>query len=51
VIAPLVVGAALHGFGIWRKRHGHSTTHLATFYGGAAFAFGYAITRLLVLAP
>ena len=50
VIAPLIVGAALHGFGVWRKRHGHSTTHLATFYGGAAFAFAYAVTRLLVLA-
>jgi hypothetical protein len=49
VLSPLVVGAALHGFGVWRKRHGHATTHLATFYGGAAFAFAYAVTRLLVL--
>jgi hypothetical protein len=49
LIAPLIVGAALHGFGVWRKRQGHATTHLATFYGGAAFAFAYAVTRLLVL--
>jgi hypothetical protein len=50
LIAPLVVGAALHFFGVWRRRRGHATTHLATFYGGAAFAFAYAVTRLLVLA-
>jgi len=50
VVAPLVVGAALHGVGVWRRRCGHATTHLATFYGGAAFAFAYGVTRLLLLA-
>lgn len=50
VVAPLLVGAALHGFGAWRRRRGHTTTQLATFGGGAACAFGYGLVRYLMLA-
>ena len=50
IVAPLVIGAALHGFGVWRRRRGHTTSQLATFYGGAVCAFGYGLARHLVLA-
>jgi len=50
VVAPLVIGAALHGFGVWRRRRGHTTSQLATFYGGAVCAFGYGLARHLMLA-
>jgi len=50
LVAPAVVGVFLHWFGIWRRRRGHATSHLATFYGGASFAFGSAVARYLMLA-
>jgi hypothetical protein len=50
IVAPLVSGMALHGFGVWRRRRGHTTSQLATFHGGAVCAFGYGLARHLVLA-
>jgi hypothetical protein len=50
LVAPVLVGGFLHWFGIWRRRRGHATSHLATFYGGASFAFGSAVARYLMLA-
>jgi hypothetical protein len=45
LVVPILVGGSLHWFGAWRRRHGHSTTRLATFYGGASFALGSAVVR------
>ena len=50
LVAPALVGAFLHWFGMWRRRRGHSPTHLATFYGGASVAFGSAVARYFMLA-
>jgi len=50
ILAPLLVGAALHGFGAWRRRRGHTTSQLAMFSGGAACAFGYGLVRYILLA-
>ncbi|MGD8859249.1 MAG: hypothetical protein PVI30_04505 [Myxococcales bacterium] len=49
VLNPLLAGTAMYLFGMWRRSHGHRTTRLATFVGGAAFAFGVALVRYLVL--
>ena len=47
VIAPLIGGAAMHVWGRYRRSHGHTTTNLATFQGGAALLFGCALVRVL----
>jgi hypothetical protein len=50
VVAPLAGGFALAAFGWWRRRSGHEPTSLATFVGGASFAFGSALARFWMLA-
>ena len=47
LIGPLVSGVAMHFWGGFRRAQGRSTTNLATFAGGAAFALGCALARLL----
>jgi hypothetical protein len=49
VLNPMLSGFAMHYLGVWRRSYGKSTTRLATFSGGATFAFGVAAARLLVL--
>lgn len=46
--APILVGTLMLGFGVWRRMKGKTTTSLATFWGGAAFAFGIALARFLL---
>ena len=48
-LAPVISGGAMHVFGKYRRARGHVTTNLATFYGGAAFAFGVSLVRFLWL--
>jgi len=50
VLAPLATGAAMHAFGARRRRRGRATSGLATFWGGAAFAFTMALARWLAVA-
>ncbi len=45
VLAPIVNGLLMHGFGAWRRRRGGDPSRLATFWGGAVFAFGLALAR------
>jgi hypothetical protein len=45
VLAPLGSGAMMHLFGRWRRHRGGDPGHLATFWGGALFAFVVAATR------
>lgn len=45
--APLALGGVMEAWGRWRRDRGHGTTNLATFYGGAAFAFGVALVRFV----
>jgi len=47
VLAPTVVGAAMHLWGRYRTSHGHVATTVATFAGGAAVALGTAVVRFL----
>jgi hypothetical protein len=47
ILSPLAAGATMHGWGKLRRNSGHVTTNLATFAGGAAFAFGTALVRFL----
>lgn len=49
VVSPLLVGATMRAFGKWRRRRGGDPTVLATFWGGALFAFAIALTRLLMV--
>jgi len=49
ILAPLGTGAAMHAFGVWRRRRGAPASRLATFWGGALFAFAMAFTRWLFL--
>jgi len=47
IIGPVVSGLAMHLLGEFRRAQGHSPTNLATFPGGAAFAFGCALARFV----
>jgi hypothetical protein len=47
ILSPLLVGLAMQAWGEYRRRNGHATTKVATFAGGAAFAFGTALVRFI----
>ena len=47
ILAPLLVGASMHVFGSYRRARGHNPTNLATFFGGASFAFAVAAVRFV----
>ena len=49
VLSPLACGALMHFYGRWRRARGGDTTIVATFLGGAAFAFGMALVRWLMV--
>jgi hypothetical protein len=44
LISPLVTGLVMDRYGRWRKGKG---SYLATFWGGALFAFGMALVRFV----
>ena len=48
-LAPLGAGCLMHLFGLWRRKRGGHPTCLATFWGGAVFAFGMALVRWLIV--
>ena len=47
VLTPLVTGLLMKTYGDFRRQRGHTTTGLATFWGGAIFAFSMALVRFL----
>jgi hypothetical protein len=47
VASPLCVGAIMGAWGRYRRQRGQTTTNLATFGGGAAFALGTAVVRFV----
>ena len=49
VLAPLAGGATMAAWGAFRRGRGHATSQLATWYGGAAFLFGAALVRFLLV--
>lgn len=49
VLSPLAAGLVMKVFGDWRKRRGGDPSALATFWGGALFAFSFALVRWLMV--
>lgn len=49
VLSPLAAGLVMRTFGMWRKRRGGDPSFLATFWGGALFAFSFALVRWLMV--
>ncbi len=49
LVAPVGVGWLMHTFGRWRRKRGGNPTSLATFWGGAIFAFSLALVRWLMV--
>jgi len=47
LLSPLATGMVMKLFGDWRRSRGHQPTVLATFWGGALFAFSMALVRWL----
>jgi hypothetical protein len=48
-VNPAVAGMIAQGYGQRRRAVGQETTRMATFWGGAALAFGLSLGRILVL--
>jgi MFS family permease len=48
ILSPILNGAVMEYYGRWSERRTGSRTHLATFWGGALFAFGMALVRFLM---
>jgi hypothetical protein len=49
VLSPLSAGLVMKAFGDWRRRRGGDPSFLATFWGGALFAFSFALVRWLMV--
>jgi hypothetical protein len=45
ILAPLAVGMVMERYGRWRSERGSMASPIASFEGGAAFAFGLASVR------
>ena len=45
VLSPLLAGTSMMALGRWRRSKGRNATRLATFFGGALFAFALAFVR------
>lgn len=50
ILAPLLVGLAMQEYGTWSASRGREPSYLATFWGGALFAFAMAGTRRWIIA-
>jgi len=50
LITPLGVGLFMSLCGAWKLKHGHASTFIGTFFGGALFGFAAAGMRLYLLA-
>jgi hypothetical protein len=49
VVSPALSGLAMYSWGSYRRGRGRSASGLATFWGGASFAFGCALGRFVVI--
>ena len=47
IVSPLVNGIVMERYGQWREDRGGSRSYIATFWGGALFAFSMALVRFL----
>jgi hypothetical protein len=49
LLAPFAAGLLMQLFGSWRRRHARDSSWLATFWGGALFAFSTALARWIAV--
>ena len=49
ILSPLIVGYITYRIGRWKKENNKKATVLATFWGGASFAFIVALIRFIFL--
>jgi hypothetical protein len=49
LLAPLGAGLVMQSFGWWRRQHARNSSWLATFWGGALFAFSIAFVRWMAV--
>ena len=49
IISPIVVGFIMKSWGRWRIKSKKRVSILATFWGGALFAFAYSLVRFLLI--
>ena len=49
ILSPVCSGVLMSLWGRHRRAHNHAITNLATWYGGAAFAFGISLVRFLLV--
>ena len=47
VLSPLISGLVMERYGQWRETRGEARPFIATFWGGALFAFAMALVRFL----
>ena len=47
VLSPITTGVVMDRYGQWREDRGGSRSYIATFWGGALFAFSMALVRFL----
>jgi hypothetical protein len=45
LVSPILTGLIMDRYGEWRESRGSTRSYLATFWGGALFAFGMALVR------
>ncbi|HET9495751.1 MAG TPA: hypothetical protein VFR15_16115 [Chloroflexia bacterium] len=50
ILGPVAAGGMMHLLGRVQAANGRSGSRLATFWGGALFAFSFSVARLLLLA-
>jgi hypothetical protein len=49
VASPLLNGLFMHFYGTWQARRSGRESLAASFWGGAVFAFGFALVRFVAL--
>ena len=47
IVSPILNGIVMERYGQWREDRGGSRSYIATFWGGALFAFSMALVRFL----
>jgi hypothetical protein len=47
IVSPLFTGVVMERYGQWREDRGATRSYIATFWGGAIFAFSMALVRFV----
>lgn len=47
LLSPFATGVVMDRYGQWREARGGQRSYMATFWGGALFAFSMALVRFL----